>query len=72
MNDKKNNLNKKIFSCLPKISIIISVYNKEKYLFNSLKIIINQILKEIEIFCINDDSTDNSLQLLNSFKKVDE
>ena len=73
MNDKKiNDLNKKIFSCLPKISIIIPVYNKEKYLFDSLKSIINQTLKEIEIICINDDSTDNSLQILNSFKNEDD
>ena len=73
MNDKKiNNLQEKIFTCLPKISIIIPVYNKEKYLSDSLKSILNQTLKKIEIICINDGSTDNSLKILNFFKKKDD
>ena len=61
---------KKIF-CIPKVSVIIPVYNSEKYLFNSINSIINQTLKDIEIICINDGSLDNSLKILNYFKEID-
>lgn len=47
-----------------KVSVIIPVYNVEKYLRNCLDSVINQTLKEIEIICINDGSTDNSLNIL--------
>jgi len=39
---------------IPKISIIIPVYNTQKYLRKCLDSVINQTLKEIEIICIND------------------
>ena len=45
----------------PKISVIIPVYNVEKYLGECLDSVINQTLKDIEIICVNDGSTDNSL-----------
>ena len=44
-----------------KVSVIIPVYNTEKYLRECLDSVINQSLKDIEIICINDGSTDNSL-----------
>ena len=50
-----------------KISIIIPVYNAEKYLFQCLESIINQSYKNIEIICVNDESTDNSMQILQSY-----
>ena len=56
---------------MPEISIIIPVYNTEQYLGNSLKSLINQTFKDIEIICINDASTDNSLQILESFARQD-
>ena len=56
----------------PKISIIIPVYNVEKYLEQCLKSLINQTFKDIEIICINDGSTDNSLEILEAFQKQDE
>ena len=56
---------------IPKISIIIPVYNVELYLEECLNSIINQPLKEIEIICINDGSTDNSLNILNKYAKKD-
>lgn len=56
---------------MPKISIIIPVYNAEKYLRECLDSIINQTLKDIEIICINDYSTDNSLQILQEYAKND-
>ena len=48
----------------PKISVIVPVYNVEKYLAECLDSIVNQTLKEIEIICVNDGSTDNSLSIL--------
>ena len=55
-----------------KVSIIIPVYNTEKYLKQSLDSVINQSLKDIEIICINDGSTDNSLQILEEYSRQDE
>ena len=54
-------------SCKPKISVIIPVYNIEKYLSECLNSIINQTLKDIEIICVNDGSTDNSLAILKEY-----
>ena len=55
----------------PKVSIIVPVYNVEKFLDRCLNSLINQTLKEIEIICINDGSVDNSLQILENFAKQD-
>ena len=46
---------------MPKVSIIIPVYNVEKYLRQCLDSVVNQTLKDIEIICVNDCSPDNSL-----------
>ena len=54
-----------------KISIIIPVYNVEPYLRECLDSVINQTLKEIEIICIDDCSTDNSYQILEEYAKKD-
>lgn len=51
----------------PKVSIIVPIYNTEKYLEECLNSIINQTIKEIEIICINDGSTDRSLEILNKY-----
>jgi len=56
---------------MPKVSVIIPVYNVEKYLRECLDSVINQTLKDIEIICINDGSTDNSLQILKEYEKKD-
>lgn len=55
----------------PKISIIIPVYNTEKYLHECLDSVINQTLKDIEIICIDDGSTDNSYQILQEYADKD-
>jgi len=55
-----------------KVSVIMAVYNAEKYLIETLDCIVNQTLSEIEIICINDGSTDGSLQILNDYKNKDE
>ena len=57
---------------MPKISIIIPVYNVEKYLAECLDSLINQTLKDIEILCIDDGSKDNSLEILNEYAAKDD
>ena len=54
-----------------KISIIVPVYNVEKYLARCLDSLVNQTLKEIEIICVNDGSTDNSLSILTQYRMND-
>lgn len=56
---------------MAKVSIIVPVYNVEKYLRKCLNSLINQTLKEIEIICINDGSTDKSLEILEEYKNRD-
>ena len=56
---------------MPKISVIIPVFNAEKYLKSSIDSILNQTEKDIEIIVINDGSTDNSLEILNNLQKLD-
>ena len=56
---------------MKKISIIIPVYNVEKYIKECLNSVINQTLKDIEIICINDGSPDNSLSILEDYAKKD-
>lgn len=54
-----------------KVSVILPVYNVEEYLEECLTSVVNQSLKEIEIICINDGSTDHSLQILQKFGAQD-
>lgn len=54
-----------------KVSIIVAVYNAEMTLERCLHSLVNQTLKEIEIICVNDASTDNSLKLLQKWSIVD-
>ena len=54
-----------------KISVIVPVYNVEKYLPKCLESIINQSFKDIEIICVNDGSTDSCLNILKSYQKKD-
>lgn len=53
------------------VSVIIPVYNAEKYLAECLESVISQTLNDIEIICVNDGSTDNSLKILRDFGKKD-
>lgn len=50
-----------------KVSVIIPVYNREKYLSKCLESILNQTLREIEIIAIDDGSTDSSLKILKQY-----
>lgn len=53
------------------VSVIMPVYNVEKYLRECMESVINQTLEDIEIICINDGSTDNSLSILEEYRKKD-
>lgn len=53
------------------VSIIVPIYNAEKYLKQCLKSIKNQTLKDIEIICVDDGSTDASAQIMDEFQKKD-
>ena len=57
---------------MTKISIVVPVYNVEKYLKECIDSIINQTLEDIEIICVNDGSTDSSLEILNDYAKKDQ
>ena len=54
-----------------KVSVIIPVYNVETYLRQCLDSVVNQTLKEIEIICVNDSSTDGSLAILEQYAAKD-
>ena len=53
----------------PKISVILSVYNTSAFLNQCLDSIISQSFKNIEIICVDDSSTDNSLDILREYEK---
>lgn len=55
-----------------KVSVVIAVYNSEKYLRSTLDSVCAQSLKEIEIICVDDGSADNSLSILQEYAKHDE
>lgn len=55
---------------MPKISVIVPVYNTEKYLPTCLNSILNQTEESIEVIAINDCSTDNSLKIMKQFEKI--
>ena len=55
----------------PKVSILIPCYNVEKYIRQCMDSVINQTLKEIEIICVDDGSTDNSLTILENYAQRD-
>ena len=57
---------------MKKVSVIIPVYNVEEYLEECMESVIHQTLKEIEILCVNDGSTDHSLQILEQYAKKDD
>ena len=67
-----DNLKNYIFNLNPKISIIITVYNSEKYIPNIQRSIQNQSFEDIEIIYVDDFSTDNTSQLIKSFQEIDQ
>lgn len=57
---------------MPKVSIVIPTYNVENYLCECMESVVNQTLRDIEIICINDGSTDGSLKILREYADRDE
>jgi glycosyltransferase involved in cell wall biosynthesis len=55
----------------PKISIIIPMYNEEKNALTIIRSCQNQTLQDIEIVCVNDNSNDKTLEILESLQKID-
>lgn len=56
----------------PKVSVIVPVYNVAEYLGQCLDTILLQTLQDIEVICVDDGSTDNSLEILNTYAFLDE
>ena len=52
---------------MPKVSIIVPVYNVEKYITKSLESLVNQTLEDIEIIIVNDGTKDNSMKIVREF-----
>lgn len=55
----------------PKVSVIIPIYNTEPYLRECLDSVVNQTLRDIEIICVDDGSTDGSLAILREYQEKD-
>ncbi|WP_181316219.1 glycosyltransferase [Photobacterium iliopiscarium] len=53
------------------ISVILPIYNADKYLHQALDSILNQTYKEFELICLDDGSTDNSLSIINKYAEQD-
>lgn len=70
--DDNNNLNDELLQEKIKVSVVIPVYNVEEFLGECLDSIVNQTLKDIEIICVNDGSTDKSLEILNYYAENDD
>ena len=54
-----------------KISVIVPVFNAQNTISKCLDSLINQSLSDIEIICVNDGSSDNSLKILQEYKNKD-
>lgn len=56
----------------PKISIILPVYNAEKYIRQTLDSVLSQTFHDFQVVAVNDGSTDSSLEILTSYRESDE
>lgn len=68
---KENEFVPEIKRSAVKISVVIPVYNAEKYLQQCLDSVLSQNVNEIEVICVNDCSTDSSLKILEEYKEKD-
>jgi glycosyltransferase involved in cell wall biosynthesis len=57
---------------MPKVSVIIPVYNAEKYISKTLDSVLRQTMDDLEVICVDDGSTDSSPQILEFFQKRDQ
>lgn len=56
---------------MAKVSVVMPVYNSEKYLKESIESILNQSYSDLEFIIINDGSTDNSFKIIKEYAKLD-
>lgn len=56
----------------PKISVVITIYNIEKYISQCLESVLNQTMRDIEVICVNDASMDGSKNILDTYAEKDE
>ena len=56
----------------PKVSILVPAYNVEQYIVQAMDSLVKQTLEDIQIVCINDGSTDNTLEYLNRYAEKDD
>ena len=56
---------------MPKVSIVIPVFNTERFLARCLNSVISQSVPDIEAICVNDGSTDGSLEILQKYAAKD-
>ena len=54
---------------MDKISVIVPVYNAEKFIDKCIESVINQTYKDVELILVNDGSKDNSLKFLQKYEK---
>ena len=75
MNTSKNNIilnkNNLVKSEQPKVSIVISLYNREDYINSTIKSVQNQNIKDLEIIIVDDSSTDKSVKYIKEAQKLD-
>lgn len=57
---------------MPKVSVILPIYNAEPYLRQCLDSVKNQTLNDIEVLCVNDGSTDDSLSIMTEYAEEDD
>ena len=56
---------------MSKVSVVVPCYNVENYIRQCLDSLVNQTLKDIDIICVNDGSTDNTLSILREYEQKD-
>lgn len=61
----------RIFSRFPMISVVMPIYNAEPYIGATLDSVLSQSFKDMEVICVNDGSTDASLEILQEYAKRD-
>lgn len=54
---------------MPKVSVIVPIYNVEKYIGKCLDSLVSQTLRDIEVILVNDGSTDNSEKIIEEYKR---
>ena len=65
-------IKKFIKRCEPKVSIVSPIYNRENFIIRFLKNMQSQNFNDLEIILIDDCSMDNSVKLIEEYKKIDE